>query len=738
MPAQPGMPPLSSTQLQIDPALHEFQLVDLSRRFLVHDSFWALPEQFLGNKVDSYGGSLRYNVRYELARGMLEPVQRPDVVLVGAGYRLLSRGHTPTQPGALNQRQVQFSEEHWVHESGRPVQRAELLQVLQSLEAVLIQTVYNTKMASVGLSDIAMDTTVTYATSHGRAHSVEECRCPIGYSGLSCESCDAHFTRVPGGPYLGTCSGCNCNGHASSCDPVYGHCLNCQHNTEGPQCNQCKAGFFGDATKATATACRPCPCPYIDASRRFSDTCFLDTDGQATCDACAPGYTGRRCESCAPGYEGNPIQPDGKCRPINQAIVRCDERGSVGTSGEACRCKTGGGFGLKLQAAPAMGCPSAPTLCLQNNVVGRLCNECANGSFHLSTQNPDGCLKCFCMGVSRQCTSSSWSRAQVHGASEKPAHFTVTNAASTHSTNDGIFSPTPGELGFSSFHRLLSGPYFWSLPSRFLGDKVTSYGGELRFTVTQRSQPGAAPLHGQPLVVLQGNNIALEYHPAQEPGPGQPSTFTVPFREEAWQRPDGQPATREHLLMALAGIDTLLIRASYTQQPAESRVSGISMDVAVPEETGQDPALEVEHCSCPPGYRGPSCQVSPGPHPGPASPFHGAPRPSSMSPPHLPSPGHSVPLPEWAVSRKALPLPSFCPQDCDTGYTRMPSGLYLGTCERCSCHGHSEACEPETGACQVSPTLLPPTPVICGLWGPNPHSHSAPSGLPASHGGPSV
>ncbi|XP_047648303.1 basement membrane-specific heparan sulfate proteoglycan core protein isoform X10 [Phacochoerus africanus] len=627
MPSQPGMPPLSSTQLQIDAALQEFQLVDLSRRFLVHDSFWALPEQFLGNKVDSYGGFLRYKVRYELARGTLEPVQRPDVVLVGAGHRLHSRGHTPTQPGTLNQRQVQFSEEHWVHESGRPVQRAEMLQVLQSLEAVFIQTVYNAKMASVGLSDISMDTTVTYATSHGRAHSVEECRCPIGYSGLSCESCDAHFTRVPGGPYLGTCSGCSCNGHASSCDPVYGHCLNCQHNTEGPQCNKCKAGFFGDATKGTATACRPCPCPYIDASRRFSDTCFLDTDGQATCDACAPGYTGRRCESCAPGYEGNPIQPGGKCRPTNQQIVRCDERGSTGTSGEACRCKL-------------------PALCLQNNVVGRLCNECVAGSFHLSARNPDGCLKCFCMGVSRQCTSSSWSRAQVLGASEEPAQFSLTNAAGTHTTSEGISSPTPGELAFSSFHSLLSGPYFWSLPSRFLGDKVTSYGGELRFTVTQRPQPGSVPLHGQPLVVLQGNNIILEHHTSQEPSPGQPSTFTVPFREQAWQRPDGQPATREHLLMALAGIDTLLIQASYTQRPAESRVSGISMDVAVPEDTGQDPALEVEQCTCPPGYRGPSCQ------------------------------------------------------DCDTGYTRMPSGLYLGTCERCSCHGHTEVCEPETGACQ--------------------------------------
>ncbi|XP_049734158.1 basement membrane-specific heparan sulfate proteoglycan core protein isoform X9 [Elephas maximus indicus] len=627
MPTQPGVQPLSSTQLQIDIALQEFQLVDLSRRFLVHDSFWALPKQFLGNKVDSYGGSLRYKVRYELARGTLEPVQRPDVVLVGAGYRLLSRGHTPTQPGAVNQRQVQFSEEHWVHESGRPVQRAELLQVLQSLEAVLIQTVYNTKMASVGLSDIIMDTTVTHTTSHGRAHSVEECRCPIGYSGLSCESCDTHFTRVPGGPYLGTCSGCNCNGHASSCDPVYGHCLNCQHNTEGPQCNKCKTGFFGDATKATATACRPCPCPYIDASRRFSDTCFLDTDGQATCDACAPGYTGRRCESCAPGYEGNPIQPGGKCRPVTQQIVRCDERGSMGTSGEACRCKL-------------------PALCLQNNVVGRLCNECADGSFNLNARNPDGCLKCFCMGVSRQCTSSSWSRAQVHGASEEPTQFSLTNAAGTHTTSDGISSPTAGELVFSSFHSLLSGPYFWNLPPRFRGDKVTSYGGELRFTVTQRPQPGSVPLHGQPLVVLQGNNIVLEHHVSQEPSPGQPSTFTVPFWERAWQRPDGQPVTREHLLMALAGIDTLLIQASYTQQPAETRISGISMDVAVPEDTGQDPALEVEQCACPPGYRGPSCQ------------------------------------------------------DCDTGYTRTSSGLYLGTCERCSCHGHTEICEPETGACQ--------------------------------------
>lgn len=58
MPTQPGMPPLSSTQMQIDTTLQEFQLVDLSRRFLAHGSFWALPEQFLGNKVRGWAAAL--------------------------------------------------------------------------------------------------------------------------------------------------------------------------------------------------------------------------------------------------------------------------------------------------------------------------------------------------------------------------------------------------------------------------------------------------------------------------------------------------------------------------------------------------------------------------------------------------------------------------------------------------------------------------------------------------------
>nr|XP_015192310.1 PREDICTED: basement membrane-specific heparan sulfate proteoglycan core protein-like [Lepisosteus oculatus] len=47
------------------------------------------------------------------------------------------------------------------------------------------------------------------------------------------------------------------------------------------------------------------------------------------------------------------------------------------------------------------------------NVIGAFCDECKIGTFHLTQANPEGCLQCFCMGVTSQCASSSWSRDQT-------------------------------------------------------------------------------------------------------------------------------------------------------------------------------------------------------------------------------------------------------------------------------------------------------------------------------------
>uniref|UniRef100_A0A8C5CHM1 Heparan sulfate proteoglycan 2 n=1 Tax=Gadus morhua TaxID=8049 RepID=A0A8C5CHM1_GADMO len=593
--SRPGTPPLSSTQLLVNPELEEFQLVDLSRRFLILDSYWTLPRQFLGNKVDSYGGSLKYKIRYTLARGLTEPEEKPDVLLVGNGRRLVYRRGNPTPARVVYQKEIHFTEDHWQQSNGRSVSREELLMTLANLDTINIRTVYDNHMVSVALSDIIMDTTSVAFTTHGHAKDVEECRCPAGYTGLSCEMCSAGFERIPGGSWLGTCDGCNCNGHASGCDAISGNCLSCQHHTEGPQCDKCRPGYFGDPSRGRHDDCKPCPCPYTETSRRFSDTCFLETDQQATCDACQPGYTGRRCEKCAPGYQGNPLQPNGRCIPNRE-------------------------YSLLTQ-----------------------CDQCKPGSFHLTEGNAEGCMQCFCMGVTKECASSSWSRDQVQGGANGE-RFSLTNLAQTQGTSDSL-SQTGTQVVFSSFASLPIDTYYWVLPQSFLGDKVTAYGGELSYTVRYEPRQRSLVIDGQPDVVIQGNGISLEHHSQSRVSPRTPVTVTVTFREAAWRRTDGQPCTREHLLMALADITVFMIRATYADSMAESSISEIKMDIAVPHSTGHERALEVEECACPQGYRGPSCQ------------------------------------------------------ECDTGYTRTGSGLYLGTCERCACNGHASRCDLDTGAC---------------------------------------
>ncbi|XP_029995006.1 basement membrane-specific heparan sulfate proteoglycan core protein isoform X4 [Sphaeramia orbicularis] len=616
-PSRPGTPPLSSTQLLINPEMEEFQLVDLSRRFLNLDSFWTLPRQFLGNKIDSYGGSLKYKVRYTLARGLSEAVEKPDVIIVGNGRRLVYRRGSGTPARVVNQKEIKFTEENWQHSNGRSVTREDLMMTLANLDSISIRTIYDNHMVSVALSDIVMDTTSVEFSTLGHAKDVEECRCPPGYSGLSCEMCSSGFERVTGGLYLGTCAGCNCNGHASACDPISGHCLSCQHNTEGPQCDKCRPGFFGDPTRGRPDDCKPCPCPYYETSRRFSDTCFLDVDQQATCDACRPGYTGRRCEKCAPGYQGNPLQPNGKCVP-NSTSSKCDNRGTISSSSRPCSCK--------------------------NNVAGALCDECKPGFFHLSEANPEGCLQCFCMGVTKQCASSTWNRDQVRGGVNGQL-FTLSNSANTKTISEGITQRGVSEVVYRSFSSVPNDIYYWVLPESFRGDKVTAYGGELSYTVRFEPRQRSLVIDGQPDVVLQGNGIFLEHNSQTKPLPRVSQTITVTFRESSWRRADGQPCTREHLLMALADVTVFMIRATYADNMAESSISDIRMDIAVPHSTGNERALEVEECACPQGYKGPSCQ------------------------------------------------------ECIEGYSRTTSGLYLGTCERCDCNGHASSCNPETGAC---------------------------------------
>lgn len=132
-------------------------------------------------------------------------------------------------------------------------------------------------------------------------YPVEQCFCPDGFTGPSCEYCDRGYFR-PSRDIRDPCVRCDCNNQTLDCDSVSGVC-NCTDITKGNNCEQCISGYYGNTTRGIP--CYPCSCPQINNS--FSDTCILDVDDIQTCDACQPGHTGRNCEVCMDSYFGNPL-----------------------------------------------------------------------------------------------------------------------------------------------------------------------------------------------------------------------------------------------------------------------------------------------------------------------------------------------------------------------------------------------------------------------------------------------
>lgn len=63
---------------------------------------------------------------------------------------------------------------------------------------------------------------------------------------------------------------------------------------------------------------------------------------------------------------------------------------------------------------------------------------------------------------------------------------------------------------------------------------------------------------------LQENKIRLLHYSRENVEPNTLKTTTVKLLEENWQRTDGQITDREHLLMALADLSYVLIKATYT------------------------------------------------------------------------------------------------------------------------------------------------------------------------------
>ncbi|XP_062938423.1 laminin subunit gamma-3 [Cynocephalus volans] len=378
------------------------------------------PEKFLGDQRFSYGQPLTLTFRVPPGGSPL-PVQ---LRLEGAGLALslrhssLSGPQDARQPG---QAQLRFLLQETSEDVDPPLPSFHFQRLLANLTALHIWASGQSPSPSGQVFLTEVQLTSAQPGLSPPASWVETCSCPKGYTGQFCESCAPGYKRETplGGPYA-NCIPCTCNQHGT-CDPNTGICM-CGHHTEGPSCERCLPGFYGNPFAGQADDCQPCPCPGQSACTTVPES------GEVVCTHCPPGQRGRRCEICDDGFFGDPlglsgapqpcrrcqcsgnVDPNavGNCDPVSGRCLRCLHNttgdhcehcqegfyGSALARGPAnkcmpCSCNPGGSVSEQTPCDPLTGqCPCLP------HVTRRDCSSCSPGFYNL--QPGRGCQSCKC------------------------------------------------------------------------------------------------------------------------------------------------------------------------------------------------------------------------------------------------------------------------------------------------------------------------------------------------------
>ncbi|XP_065059495.1 laminin subunit alpha-like [Rhopilema esculentum] len=402
---------------------------------------------------------------------------------------------------------------------------------------------------------------------------------------------------------------CNCSGDNKVCNQTTGQCV-CPQNTVGRTCSQCRSNYWG---WNSTTGCKACACNSTGSSNLQCDLNF----GNCTCK---PGVDGPKCSNCSDTFTGF---SNSGCRLCN-----CSNSGSQNAvcnkvSGQ-CDCKA-------------------------NVMITRTCDRCDSQSFYLSSNHSYGCLRCVCMGITSNCSSSRNFVFQeplvVYGWRMSNA---TTQLAASHS-NSTIGNGGQSIPAMQSTITRHNEPVYWMAPNSFVRNSlVQSYGGYLEFTLTYSNAAGAARAPTQNAILKRG--VVAIYQNISDTSPSLINVRRVRMHEDSWRYSNGSTLTRSAFVRLLAKPTVLLISASSYADSSNSytsRIGGLSISTTRSIITSLGRALQVEQCQCGTGYSGSSCER------------------------------------------------------CAPGYKRsgVASHAYLGTCRPCECNGHSTQCDPDTGRC---------------------------------------
>ncbi|KAM7540131.1 hypothetical protein Aperf_G00000043161 [Anoplocephala perfoliata] len=536
------------------------------------------------------------------------------VVLEGNGEKLYYCGLS-TQPvlytdptGYQNQKYIRLTErDGWMaggpecDEKARPSTRERMMKVLANVEKIRFRVNFYDNQETYKLESLQLEHAIPTDAPGALYPEIESCKCPEGYKGLSCQRCERGFEHDPDDPTK--CRpACSCE----KCDEQ-GNCIACPDNAAGPDCSECKIGFFRPLGQPVTSPCLPCEkCgggfPYVNKACSADSTspdgyrcrCEVRGDGRLldeSCDLC-------KTEEVPP--------PEAKCDERSELLNLCNPLGTESiTSNEICNCKVG--------------------------YEGEQCRECANGFM----KHGNKCLPCYCAGKTKSCKGSETHFFENISLAD-PGRYKFDISLARKSASGELYSiplddegkkriervyarsnvdklGLPGDLiireplvsdGISRISIKLSdlrrGPTDPDMPLyRYL------YGGKISFQFKRIQDEGtkATTRDNQLFVVIDspkfGSYQALAaFNPINQ-------RYEVEFSEDWWNggwRAQNQELSRATLLRVLGTANSIAISAVTNNNDLENaRISGLSLQIA--RDFGDSPSeglpsAPVEVCEC--------------------------------------------------------------------------------------------------------------------------------------------